>query len=343
VNLSYSGAAGYDGGGWNLVANPYASEIDFDLVSKTGSVNNAAFLWNAATSNYRVYVGSGGGNLGVSVNGAGDADKIASSQGFLVKTTAASQTITFNESNKVSSANTFSREGAGSALRITLATKAGNRSDETLLRFGGDFSNELDMQYDAEKLDGDYLNLAMTIGSRTRLCVNSRPMPEQNEVLGLYVSAARAGLHSLSFAGTEELGADLRAYLLDRESNTYSPITEGMVYDFNLSNANIANPRNRFAIVLSPRAITSTKAGSGMLISTYPNPATDKVSVAVVGASSSKIAVEIVDMAGRKVASQTLLGLAPTHTFSTAGLKAGMYIVRVQAGNATKQQSIVIQ
>ena len=53
VNLDYDNTVGIaDNQGWNLIGNPYPSQIDWDNVSKTSGVNNFYYLINPNTKNY---------------------------------------------------------------------------------------------------------------------------------------------------------------------------------------------------------------------------------------------------------------------------------------------------
>jgi hypothetical protein len=65
--------------GWNLIANPYPSAIDWDAASGWNkvNVNNAVYIYQADLDQYSTYI------AGVGVNGG--SRFIASSQGFLCK------------------------------------------------------------------------------------------------------------------------------------------------------------------------------------------------------------------------------------------------------------------
>lgn len=87
-NVNQGGPDQPGGDGWQLVGNPYASHIDYTLVSKTRMTNNIYFTDNG---NYSDYIATMGTTI------------LAPYQGFYVETnpTALPKSITFTESCKV--------------------------------------------------------------------------------------------------------------------------------------------------------------------------------------------------------------------------------------------------
>jgi len=89
--------------GWNLVANPYASPIDADLVFSSNSsvLDDPSFYsWSAANSSAEYNTNSQIGTNGFNNNG-----EIAMGQGFYVKCFGASNNLVFNESMKCFNSN----------------------------------------------------------------------------------------------------------------------------------------------------------------------------------------------------------------------------------------------
>jgi hypothetical protein len=87
-NVNVGGPTGPGGDGWQLVGNPYASHIDYSLVTKQRMTNNIYFTDNG---NYSDYVATMGTTI------------LAPYQGFYVETnpTALPKSITFTEACKV--------------------------------------------------------------------------------------------------------------------------------------------------------------------------------------------------------------------------------------------------
>ena len=91
----------FDGGGWNLLANPYPSEIDwnavrFDVSNASGTMGSAINIYQGSTANYGTYTAITP-TTGISVGNA--TRYIASSQSFFIKATAGGN-LTFKEAHK---------------------------------------------------------------------------------------------------------------------------------------------------------------------------------------------------------------------------------------------------
>src|SRR5690606_31307087 len=90
--------------GWNLIGNPYASQIDWNAVTKN-NISSFYYSFNPATGSYAA---DDGENL------------IASGQAFFVQTIGASPSITFTENSKATNAPTNYFKSNGASLTATM-------------------------------------------------------------------------------------------------------------------------------------------------------------------------------------------------------------------------------
>ena len=92
-NPSYTNSGDPLNDGFNLIANPYPSTIDWlsSAWTKT-NVNNAIYMYQADNTQYASFVG------GIGVNGA--TRHIASSQGFYIQTNGAAHVLNISENAK---------------------------------------------------------------------------------------------------------------------------------------------------------------------------------------------------------------------------------------------------
>jgi len=96
------------------------------------------------------------------------------------------------------------------------------------------------------------------------------------------------------------------------------------------------------AIAGSPLATVSGAAANQFAV--FPNPASSQVTVRLSTATSGLARVQLNDLSGRMVLTQTLRGGTDTEIKLPASLSAGVYLLRVQApGYSGKPQRLVIQ
>jgi len=141
TNLTYSPGL-YSG--WNLVANPYPSAINWNIANgysrnmleDAGVGEYAYWVWNPIAGNYGSFISNGFfGTNGVS-------GYIASKQGFWVKTTAAA-TMSLNNNARVhfSSQVWLKSNQSSNTIRLKITSAENTYSDEMILCFG--YPNDL--------------------------------------------------------------------------------------------------------------------------------------------------------------------------------------------------------
>lgn len=129
--------------GWNLVANPYPSVIDWDdLDWDKSSMDDAIYIYDGQSGQYMSYI------AGVGINGG--SRYIASSQSFFVKANATSPILRAKEGVKSAQNVNFTEAKAGSEL-LRLAISDGINFDETVVRIHPQASKMYDGKFDAFK------------------------------------------------------------------------------------------------------------------------------------------------------------------------------------------------
>ena len=157
--------------GWNLVGNPYPSEIDWDAASgwtKTG-LDNAIYFWDQPNSCYATYVGGIGTNGGTRY--------IPCMQGFYVKVTnPGTGTLGMTNSVRSAVANRDNWRVASEEDILKLSVTTGVFKDETYVRLSEGATANFDSQLDAHKLSnsGSTPNISTKL-SGLDYAVNSIP------------------------------------------------------------------------------------------------------------------------------------------------------------------------
>lgn len=140
--VTFTSASGLSEDGWNLVANPYASAIDWNAASWTKTnLDNAIYIWNTDLNQYASYVSGIGTNGGSNI--------IAMGQGFYVKANAASPTLIAQETVKYDTTVTFLRDERPEELILRLTLNQDEHQAETVLRLIPETSPAFDTQWDA--------------------------------------------------------------------------------------------------------------------------------------------------------------------------------------------------
>ncbi len=331
-------ASGYDGGGWNLLANPYPAAINWSAPTngtnwtKT-NVNDAIYIWNGANSQYMTFVAGVGTNGGSNIIPAG--------QAFIVRA-AAGATLTARENVKFSGSGTFARVAiASNFLRIKLKDVSGH-SDESVLRVQDGTSSGFDANDDALKLDGTLMNLAI-LSDQGKFSIQSLGGLEDQTIIPLSVKATQAGNFKLEFENQMEFLGDKLMYIRDNFLGTVTLVEENSIVDIQLSEDAGSQADGRFELIFTTDAVTSiyqkTKAIGFHL---FPNPSSN----GSIEVSSDKLVegaeIKIVNMKGQVVFTSKLASEQKLWKIET-NLAAGIYNVQVKGNQVHWNQKLTIQ
>jgi hypothetical protein len=286
--------AGYQGGGWNLVANPYPSNINWDAGAGWTKTNmqNAIYIWKGASNQYGSYVG------GVSTNGVDNI--IPSGQAFFVRANA-SPSLSINENAKSALAKNMMRVATNLPL-LRLRAIQGEVSDETVVHFGMGATDAFDSDWDAGKMPNPALNISTRSGAESHSIQGLAPV-EQQKTVPLDFSGVSSGNVQVTVSGISSLEG-LDVFLKDNFLNTIEALTEGMVLDLPFSSDAAASGDGRFELIFQ-----NTETISGVPVSrksdflVYPNPSSDgRIHIELSGPVSE---IKVTDALGRLVWSKS--------------------------------------
>jgi hypothetical protein len=257
VTFTSSGGASEDG--WNLIANPYPSNIDWNAASgwTKSNVSGTIYVWNADFNQFATWNGTSGTNGGTRF--------IASSQGFYVQTTGAAPVLTCTENVKTATSATMLREsqnnGNGDMIRFII--KGQNQYDETLFGFKDEATAGFDVEFDAVKMRSP----VPTAPSLTQV-VNNKDMAmnfvsngNRNAKIELRFLTAANGDYTLSVEGLSLFPANECVILRDLKTGASVDLRAVNNYSFYAFNN---DTEVRFVIeVSSPLAINSKDVSCG--------------------------------------------------------------------------------
>ncbi len=317
--------------GFNLVANPYAANINWDATGSAWTktnINGAVYIWSHKLKAYSSYVtGSGGVN--------GGSNLITSSQAFFVEANAASPVLTITEAAKTTAAASIMRTAASNRLVFSMVNAEGS-ADEALVIFNNNTTRAFESMYDAHKLSGSDMNLS-TSPAGVKLAINSMAVPASGDILAVNASAVTLGTYSLSF---NELPENVTVYLRDAFNNSLHTVTPGYSYSFAITSDANSQGGNRFSLVFMPADVTGLQTTVNDKPVVYPNPARQAVHISIPNAKG-KVTARLFSTIGAEVTSVT--GDAVNATLNIEGLSSGVYMLKISNATGSWTERLVIE
>ncbi len=263
--------------GWNLIANPYPSTIDWDGAGWTKTnVADAVYMYNPTLDQYTSYVG------GIGTNGG--SNLIASSQAFLVQTTGASPVLQLTEAAKNATDGIFIRSSSSSTDDILKLNLSGNSfTDETIIRFNSNATNSVDIDYDALKFYS-YGTAVPSIGSMlidtTNYSINSIPLLTADLVIPIKVKVGLSGTYTINLDSISRIPEGSCLILIDLKTGIQTDLRTTPSYSFYIVDTttyprfrlNIGKPIQTSSIASSCSATpdgSATATGNGVGPFTY--------------------------------------------------------------------------
>jgi hypothetical protein len=326
-------------GGWHLLGNPYPAPLDYQLVSNADRTNlDGAVYVSQSTgqyaNTYRSYV-----------NGIGGGSIIPLGQAFFVRVTAgqSSGTLTLRNSQRATSYATqvaVQRTTGDTRPRLNLTLNAANGDADALYVYAESGATAgFDGQQDAAKLPNNSgLNLAALTSNGQPLSIQG--LPALAGRLALSVQVPAAGTYSLTAAELLNLPAGVQPVLEDTKTGQRTTLTAaGSNYTFAVAAGE--NLAGRFWLNLSTASPLATASALQTDLALYPNPTHEGLATLLVPAGTAAGQVQVLDALGRLVRQQSLVVGGAT-TLKLAGLPAGVYVVRVQAGSEQATRRLTI-
>lgn len=251
-NVSLTVSAGKQEDGWNLIANPYASPIDWDSPSwtKTG-IQNAIYIWDPNNDQYTTYIN------GVSINGGSNV--IASSQAFWVQANQNNPVLSCTEEVKTTSDVPVNKTTPKTIIRLAIA--GNNYKDETVVCLSDNASNSVNAAEDAGKLfsDNTLVPSITSIADSSDLAINTLKFSSQEMKIPVRIKVGVSGVYTISRQPELLLPANACVFLEDKATGNYFDLRTSVSYTFQVNDTTNA-PRFLLHISkpLSKEAINPT-------------------------------------------------------------------------------------
>lgn len=239
INLSYNSTGTPANDGWNFLGNPYPSEINYDMIDKTGNVSSTYYVFNPITGNYV--------NRDPSLN-----EHIAIGQGFFVQVDAGAQTVTFEEDDKVATSPTayFKTQQLPFAVKMF---QDSTRYDVAWLNFVAGASKQYVFNQDAMKFMNSRINVAFKTTNNQLAQRNKVPilLTNTSDTFDIYTNSTVTGNYWLAF---EELGAvpaNKNIFLVDAYTNSWINLRSTTSYAYQINTTNAATFGSRFKLIIT--------------------------------------------------------------------------------------------
>ncbi|MFZ4414306.1 MAG: T9SS type A sorting domain-containing protein, partial [Bacteroidales bacterium] len=216
---------------WNLLANPYPSYLNWNLLGKT-NVNTSLYLWDNSlyplytpvtnAAYFRTY--NSANNVGVP---AGTSRYIAPFQGFFVRGIYTNPRISFPLSARTHTTSTFYKDASSTEILLRLKTECELGADELVICKNPDAQLDYDV-FDSEKLFNDLpVEIYSQAASGEKLVINTINTTQTIIPLGIH---GKAGTKAKITAFALESGEQV--YLEDRFKAKLINLTENTTYSF---------------------------------------------------------------------------------------------------------------
>ena len=327
------------GNGYNLIANPYASPIDFDLFRAQNSSLISATMYGYNRTVNGSYAVGGAGTNGVN-------KIIPAGQAFYVLASSAG-TATFTEAMKITnntSANPVLRSSS-LAHNLKLKIKASdNNSDETIIASSSNASLDYDIDYDCKKINlapsyfgvsnNKLTSISTKIGNNV-FSINDIGVITNTITIPLLAKALMPGQYTISAEDASNFEGCV--IIKDKLLNVYNDLIINP-YIFNL---NDTNSSNRFELILCPFnksvSVKELNESNNILISQDENGAFVKTFFE----QNTKTVISVYNILGQKIAKDIILNEASAITRLDINNHNQIIFVKVVANNQSLTKKIV--
>ncbi len=336
--------------GWNLIANPFPSPIDWASVLANNSsapIYNAYYIYDPDLGNTVSFVG------GVASPGSGPltnyqtmADVIPMGQAFYVYASA-NTSITISEGDK-SSSNTANfqllktNQAANIGSPIRLNIDGSGYHDDAVIRFHSNATTNFDKALDAYKMytSPGYVGYPGQWSLRTAIAtqsnnedfsINSIPYAQtQNAVIPVVARVYQSGTHTISASELQNLPPGTCVDLKDLYTNTVYDLTSGPCI-VNMSDTTFYP---RFELTVCANVIASVKNNT---VKNAPAIAISKDAVGIYSdfnfAEQSDAKITITNILGQKIVADKKVSVKNERVYIDANLNDNLIFVTVETAN----------
>lgn len=243
-SLDYTIGAPVEYTGWNLLGNPYPSNIDWDLVSIPAGMESGISIWDSDGRKYFQYSKAGVGDI--------EARYVQVGQGYFVRAQTSGVSFSLNDNTRTHAGNSGIDKNIKSPstnLDNTLVFEVlkDGKGDKTFLNFKENAQWNYNLEMDVHKLFGyEYIPQVFSYFSlkeNTLAAINSVPFPSDTDTIPIGFRVNANGLYDMNVYGLYSLPMFMQVYLYDRVNKDIYDLKADSVLQFFYTNE---DPEHRF-------------------------------------------------------------------------------------------------
>lgn len=318
--------------GYNLVGNPYASNINVEKFLAENTNVNSLYFWT-----HQFPVGSSEyANNYAAFNVVGSVipglTNISVGQGFIVGLSQATPTVNFDNTMRTAQDASFYKNTIAEKNRIWLSLSKENKTiSQILLAYMDGATNDVDNQIDAKVMQRGSSAIYSLINNEA-YAIQGRSLPfKTDDVVKLGFEALEQGNYTINIEQVDGLFEnDQIIYLKDKELNKIINLSES-AYSFT-SNLGIFN--DRFELLYVEKTLATDDLSKNDVVIYNAN------NTIVIDAKQNKIvAIELYDIQGRKVFGKENINASSYKVQSSA---KGVLVIKVLTEDGkVKTQKII--
>jgi hypothetical protein len=358
VNLSYSGSGSLKG--YNLIANPFPANVDFNLITRT-NVANKYLVYEPKQRMYNVYDKSSGsvvltGSTAFEASTTAQSSIIEMGASVFMIATASSPSVTFDEADRVYtqpnvSAFRMTNNVPCNQLKIKLTYENESASplmDKCLLEWNqsANGAKEGVDAMDMNKLYAGYLGVGTISADKEWLGIDRREDVVANAItVPLKIKTLDTFGYKFTFNTCDQ--QDLYSVeLLDAVTETKTKVSNESTYLFKRKSNDLQVEDNRFSLVITPTEQAgikekSTRFTEVVRLQPVPVKAGEDMQISV-GEGNDILGVALLDMQGRLL-KEVAVGQKNLVDFTLPSeITAGNYLLKVKHRNGEESKLLPI-
>lgn len=351
--VTFNSSGNIENDGWNLVANPYASPIDWNAFHDAGrneavdsfngtdytNIRQTIYIFDGSTNSYTSFnaiSGMGTGNLLTS------GGVIPAGAAFWVKAVATSPLdLTIKEVYKTASTPAAVFKTTPNQFTIKLVMDS-ITSDETAIRYTSQAKEGYD-GYDISKMYGSDINIASIAKDGSFLSANCKPFNSVSDTIPLSLGFANSGSYKMEFNNPGAIGLEVSKtiFLVDLYAKQVKDLNTTTEYTFTVDKNNLTTyGNNRFMLVVGdnitalpeiPEEVPKTE------LYIYPASTVDFIAVYSKQDITGETEVSITDLQGKLISRTHTTWVNKQLPIDMSAFQSGIYLISIKRGPKTVQ------